>query len=108
MDLSPTAHVDTFTRDHLPPPEQWPEVFPLDYPRQLNCAVELLDSTPSLDRLCLLTHQDKWTYGDLLTHANQVAHVLVEDYGLVPGNRVLLRAPNNPWLVACWFAVVKA
>ena len=49
-----------------------------------------------------------WSYGDLLGHANQVAHVLVERLGVVPGNRVLLRGPNNPWLVACWFAVLKA
>ena len=34
--------------------------------------------------------------------------VLVEDMGLVPGNRVLLRGPNSPWMAACWFAIVKA
>jgi 2-aminobenzoate-CoA ligase len=49
-----------------------------------------------------------WTYGDLLGHANQAARVLVEEFGLVPGNRVLLRGPNNPWLIASWFAVIKA
>src|SRR3974377_1303870 len=51
---------------------------------------------------------ETWTYGDLLRRANQAAGVLVEDFGLVPGNRVLLRGPNNPWLIASWFAVLKA
>jgi 2-aminobenzoate-CoA ligase len=50
----------------------------------------------------------RWTYADLLAHANRIARVLVEDCGLVPGNRVLLRAPNNPLHAACWFAVMKA
>ncbi|MGY0230280.1 AMP-binding protein [Longispora urticae] len=108
MDLSPTAHVDTFARDHLPPVEQWPELLLLDYPDRLNCAVELLDMAPDLGRPCLITPSETWTYAELLARANQVANVLVDDLGLVPGNRVLLRAPNNAWLVACWFAVIKA
>ena len=53
------------------------------------------------DRTCLRSPgRDRWTYGDLLDRANQIANVLVDDLGLVPGNRVLLRGPNNPWLVA--------
>ncbi len=32
----------------------------------------------------------------------------MEDLGIVPGNRVLLRGPNNPMMAACWFAVLKA
>ena len=114
--LHPSAHVDTFCRDHLPPFEQWPDlVFDLPevrYPERLNCAVELLDRTVDRlgrDRACLQTPDGAtWSYGDLLDRANQLAHVLVEDHGLVPGNRVLLRGPNNPWLVASFFAVVKA
>ena len=115
MQLSPSAHTDTFTRDNLPPFDQWPEFIfdlpELKYPERLNCAVELLDRTIErygADRPCLLTPSETWTYGDLLRRANQIARVLVEDCGLVPGNRVLLRAPNNPWLVACWFGVLKA
>ncbi|WHT22021.1 AMP-binding protein [Crossiella sp. CA-258035] len=116
MVLSRSAHVDTFCRDHLPPREQWPELeFTLPelvYPDRLNCAVTLLDDTIArhgADRPCLLTPGgETWTYGQLRDRANQVARVLVEDLGLVPGNRVLLRGPNNPWLVACWFAVLRA
>ena len=115
VQLSPSAHVDTFCRDSLPPADQWPELLvelpDLMYPERLNCAAALLDDVVAEhgpDRPCLRTDQETWTYGELLARANQVAHVLVEDLGLVPGGRVLLRAPNNPWLVACWFAVLKA
>ncbi|MGZ4544220.1 MAG: AMP-binding protein [Blastococcus sp.] len=115
MQLSPSAHVDTFCRDNLPPPDAWPELVvdlpELRYPERLNCAVALLDELVDQhgpDRPCLRTDGGTWTYGELLARANQVAHVLVEDVGLLPGQRVLLRAPNNPWLVACWFAVLKA
>ncbi|MFE3308487.1 AMP-binding protein [Embleya sp. NPDC059213] len=115
MELFPSAHVDTFCRDRLPPAELWPELrfeLPeLRYPTRLNCARVLLDDTVDRlgpDRRCLVTLDDQWTYGDLLLRANQVARVLTEDLGVVPGNRVLLRGPNNPWLVACWFGVLKA
>ena len=115
MQLSPSAHADTFCRDNLPPPGQWPEfTFSLPglrYPDRLNCAEELLDTTikrHGADRPCVLSPSGDWTYGELLTVAGQVARVLTEDFGIVPGNRVLLRGPNNPWLVACWLGVVKA
>jgi len=115
MQLSPSAHADTFCRDNLPPPEQWPEFSfslpELRYPDRVNCAEELLDTTikrHGADRPCVLSPAGDWTYGELLTVASQVARVLTEDFGIVPGNRVLLRGPNNPWLVACWLGVVKA
>jgi 2-aminobenzoate-CoA ligase len=117
MPLGRSGHVDTFTRDHLPPADQWPPLLldlpELQYPERLNCAVQLLDATVAkygADRPCLIdgTTGNVWKYGGLWQHANQVAHVLVDDLGLVPGNRVLLRSPNNPWLVACWLGVLKA
>ena len=115
-ELSPSAHVDTFSRDNLPPVESWPEfVFDLpdvQYADRLNCGVELLDRTIELhgaDRPCLLSPTgERWTYGELLATSNRIAHVLVDELGVVPGNRVLLRGPNNPWLVACWFGVLRA
>lgn len=111
-----TAHIDTFARDHLPPTEQWPEFLferpELQFPAQLNCATELLDKRISEgrgERLCLRAPGGlSWTFADVQQRANRIANVLVTDMGLVPGNRVLLRAPNNPMLVACWFAVMKA
>src|SRR6266498_2563303 len=116
MALSPSAHVDTFARDHLPPADQWPDlVFELPelrYPQRLNCAEELLDRVVHRlggDRPCLRDAAGVvWSYADLLGNANRVARVLVEDLDVVPGNRVLLRAPNSPWLVACWFGAMKA
>src|SRR6516225_2364960 len=110
-----SAHADTFARDHLPPREEWPELrFELPellFPPQLNCATELLDRQVAQghgDRPCLLGEGVRWTYADLLVQANRIAHVLVEEMRLVPGNRVLLRGANSPMLAACWFAVVKA
>src|SRR5690349_16004810 len=100
-----SAHVDTFTRDNLPPRSTWPEFLftepELQYPAQLNCATELLDKhvmAGAGTRRCLVTDTETWTYAELQARSNQVAHALVDEMGLVPGNRVLLRGPNNPWL----------
>jgi len=109
-----TAHVDTFARDHLPPPEQWPELLfdrpELQLPERLNCAAHLLDLWVSGglgERLCIQGPGVRWTYADLQAHASRIAHVLVDDLGVLPGNRVLLRGGNSPMLAACWFAVMK-
>ncbi len=114
--LGPSAHVDTFCREHLPPGDAWPElIFDLAetrYADRINCGVELLTKVIAqhrAERFCLLTPSgEAWTYGDVEATANRIANVLASEFGMVPGNRVLLRGPNNPWLVACWFAVVRA
>jgi 2-aminobenzoate-CoA ligase len=111
-----TSHIDTFCADHLPPRELWPVrdwsgVPELAYPERLNCAAELLDARVAAgdgERPAIRWPGGEWTYRELLEASNRIAHVLVEDLGLVPGNRVLLRAPNNAMLAACWFAVLKA
>ena len=111
-----TAHIDTFARDHLPPPAAQPEFIfelpELQFPAQLNCATELLDARVAAGeggRICLRAPGGlAWTYADVQQRANRIANVLVRDMGVVPGNRVLLRAPNNPMLAACWFGVMKA
>jgi 2-aminobenzoate-CoA ligase len=118
MKLTPSAHIDTFCRDNLPPADQWPDLeftLPdLAYPDRLNCAHTLLADTIAAhgaDRPCLLPQDEAepaWSYADLARAAGQIAAVLTDDLGLVPGNRVLLRGPNNPWLVACWFGVLLA
>ncbi|RPH46208.1 MAG: 2-aminobenzoate-CoA ligase [Burkholderiales bacterium] len=109
-----SAHVDTFARDHLPPPGQWPE-FLLDrpeirYPDRLNCAVELLDATVRAghgERIALRTDAATCTYRQLQAQVDRICRVLVEDLALVPGNRVLLRGPNSPMMAACWLATIK-
>ncbi len=114
-----SAHVDTFAERHLPPRDQWPEFLfdapELQFPEQLNCATELLDRWVERgqgERPCVMGSvrgvEVRWSYADLQAQANRIARVLVEDMGLVPGNRVLLRGANSPMLAACWFAVVKA
>ncbi|RKT54842.1 AMP-binding protein [Saccharothrix australiensis] len=110
-----SAHVDTFCRDRLPPPEQQPEFLfdlpELRYPDRLNCAQRLLDDAIRRfggDRPCLRTPADCWSYAELARRSDRIARVLAEDLGVRPGNRVMLRGPNNPWTVAAWLAVVKA
>ncbi|MFN7724273.1 MAG: AMP-binding protein [Rubrivivax sp.] len=113
--MATSAHVDSFARDRLPPPEALPELLfnlpELQFPERLNCASELLDRWVAQgqgDRLCLQGAGLRWTYADLQAQANRIANVLVQAQGLVPGQRVLLRGANSPMLAACWFAVVKA
>ncbi len=111
-----TAHRDTFARDALPPKASWPVmdyggIPELAYSDRLNCAAELLDAAVARgwgERIVFRAPDVAWTYAELLCRANQVAHVLVDDLGLVPGQRVLLRGPNSPMLAAIWFAVLKA
>jgi 2-aminobenzoate-CoA ligase len=110
-----SAHIDTFARDNLPPVDQQPQFLfdlpELQFPAQLNCATELLDrhiTEGNGDRTCIRAPNLSWTYADLQDKANRIANVLVRDMGVVPGNRVLLHAPNNPMMAACWFAIIKA
>jgi 2-aminobenzoate-CoA ligase len=116
----PSAHVDSFVRDRVPPAAQLPrllfELPELCFPAQLNCASELVDRWVDRGqggRLAVLGAAPdgapiRWTYAELQARANRIANVLVADLGLVPGNRVLLRGANSPMLAACWFGVVKA
>ena len=113
----PSTHLDRFARDRLPPDNLWPVMnragipFLEFYPERLNAATELLDRMAQGEggkRACIHFDGRVFTYAEIRSMADRVAHVLVRQMGLVPGGRVLLRAPNNPMLVACWFAVLKA
>lgn len=111
--LGPTGHRDTFTRDRLPAPEDWPEIR-LDgftYPEWLNAGVELTDAMVAKDfgdNTALIGNGRSRTYKELTDWSNRIAHALVEDYAVRPGNRVLIRSANNPAMVACWLAATKA
>lgn len=109
-----TSHVDDFARRNLPPREDWPDLLltpPFDYPPRLNCATELLDKAVHEhgwgERTALRGPYGDFSYRQLLAMANRIAHVLVEDLGVVPGNRVLLHSHNQPMMAACWFAIQK-
>jgi 2-aminobenzoate-CoA ligase len=111
--LGPSAHTDTFTRDNLPTPEQWPDFLldGFDYPEYINAAVELTDRMVEKgfgDRTALIGNGRRRTYKELSDWTNRLAHALVENYGVKPGNRVLIRSANNPAMVACWLAATKA
>lgn len=110
-----TAHRDTFARDNLPPTGLWPKMIfnipEVRYSESINCASELLDRIVAEGKggsPVIYFGNEVWSYQDLLDAANRIAHVLISDCGLVPGNRVLLRGPNTPMLAASWFGVLKA
>jgi 2-aminobenzoate-CoA ligase len=113
--LGPSGHVDDFARQNLPPSDQWPDLL-LDrpefrYPEYLNAAVELTDRNVEKgfgDRVALIGNGRQRTYKELTDWSNRLAHALVENYGVKPGNRVLIRSGNNPALVAAWLAATKA
>jgi 2-aminobenzoate-CoA ligase len=111
--LGPSGHSDTFARDRLPPADEWPEfrLEGFDYPEYLNAAVELTDRMVERgfgDHTALIGNGRARTYKELTDWSNRIAHALVEDYGVKPGNRVLIRSANNPAMVACWLAATKA
>src|SRR5205085_12340235 len=56
----------------------------------------------------LISPSETLTYAQLAERVNRIANVLTRDLGMQPGNRVLLRGPNSPMMVAAYFAVVKA
>jgi 2-aminobenzoate-CoA ligase len=114
MHFSQSSHVDNFAFEHLPPPEQWPELLfdlpELQYPERLNCAnafLEDITATGCADKAAIRSSSATWTYTELCANVNQIAHVLVDEMHLVPGNRVLLRGANNPMMAACILAVWK-
>jgi 2-aminobenzoate-CoA ligase len=111
--MADPASFDTFASDNLPPRKQWPDLLleGLDYPDQLNCVTVLLDdrvAASDASRPCLVSLTETWSYADLRDRVNRIANVLTHQLGMIRGNRVLLRAPNTPMMVAAYLAVIKA
>ena len=111
--LSASAHIDTFTRDNLPSPDHWPDFLldGFDYPERINAGVELTDRMVEKgfgDHTALIGNGRHRTYKELSDWTNRLAHALIENYAVKPGNRVLIRSANNPAMVACWLAAAKA
>ena len=113
MTLGPSGHSDSFTRDRLPPADQWPDMprAAFVYPDWINVGVELTDAMVARgfgDHTALIGNGRIRTYKELSDWTNRIAHALVEDYGVKPGHRVLIRSANNPAMVAAWLAATKA
>ena len=117
MSKTPSSHIDTFIIDNMPPENLWPEMDYsvlselAEYPERMNVATELLDKMAAqgcADKPIIYFKDEIWTYEDLMHYSNQIANVLVEDYGMVSGERILLRSGNHPMLIASWFAILKA
>lgn len=113
--LGPSAHVDRYSRDRLPPLEDWPEMLldrpEFQYPEFINAASELTDSIVARglgDHVAVRGEGESFTYRDLTAESNRIARVLIEDMGVLPGNRVLIRSANNPRMVAAWLGATKA
>ena len=102
---------DSFVRDRLPPPELLPEfrfdLPDLQYPERLNAAAELLKGGAP-DALAVINAHGRWSYAEIDSFSGRIARLLVDEHGLIPGNRVLLRGPNSYTMFAAWFGVLKA
>jgi len=111
--LDRSGHVDSFARDNLPDPAAWPDLLleGFTYPERLNVGVELTDKMVEKgfgDRTALIGNGRRRTYKELADWTNKLAAAMVENLGIKPGNRVLIRSANNPAMVACWLAATKA
>jgi len=102
---------DSFVRDRLPAPELLPEfrfdLPELQYPERLNAAAELLKGGAP-DALAVINEHGRWSYAELDDFSGRIARLLVDEHGLIPGNRVLLRGPNCATMFAAWLGVLKA
>ncbi len=102
---------DTFVEDRLPPRELLPEfrfdLPELQYPERLNAAAELLKAGAP-DALAIVNEHGRWTYRDLDDFSGRIARLLIDEHGLNPGNRVLLRGPNGYTMFAAWLGILKA
>jgi 2-aminobenzoate-CoA ligase len=111
--MQPSAHADSFSRDNLPPLDSWPDLIldGFEYPDRLNVAVELTDKMVEKgfgDHTALIGNGRRRSYKEMADWTNKLARAMVEDLGVKPGNRVLIRSANNPAMVACWLAATKA
>ncbi|MDG1859000.1 MAG: AMP-binding protein, partial [Emcibacteraceae bacterium] len=109
--MTKSAHIDTFTRERLPAVDTWPEFLFGDsvpeYPEVLNAAEELLNNGYPKNTAVMMGAL-KWTYEELDKCSNLIAETLTDDFGLIAGNRVILRGNNSPFLMALWYGVLKA
>ena len=112
---SNSVQTDQFVHDRLPLPEDRPEMR-YDLPelciaQQANLVDVLLDQVKTrnlMDKPFLRSDKITLTYQDASERINCIAQVLTEDFGLMPGNRVMLRGGNSIGMALAWLGVVKA
>ena len=110
-----SAQTDRFVHDGMPLPEQRPEMCydlpELQIAQQANLVDVLLrriDERGLMGKVFLCSDKIALSYADASDRINRIAQVLTEDFGLVPGNRVLLRGGNSIGMALAWLGVVKA
>jgi acyl-coenzyme A synthetase/AMP-(fatty) acid ligase len=108
------CHVDTFVKDRYPEQSHLPELILdphlIDLRTHINAAVALLDDTIERGhghRTAVVADDGIWTFSQLLEDVSRASAVF-QAAGVVPGNRILLRGPNNGWLVIAWLATLRA
>ena len=113
--MNETAQPDTFVQDRIPAPGQMPtlqfDLPELRFPDQVNLVEALFSKAVAAgqaDRPFLRSSRATVTYAQAHERVNRIANLLMQDHGLVPGNRVLLRGGNSVGLALSWLAVVKA
>lgn len=112
---TPSAQTDRFVHDRLPAPELCPQMrYDLPGPQipdQVNLVDHLMGQAKQrgwLDRPFLRSDRITLSYRDADERIRRIAQVLTQDFGLVPGNRVLLRGGNSVGMALAWLGVVKA
>ena len=113
--MSYSAQTDRFVHDRLPPPEQWPRISydlsELQLLARVNLVQALFEGVARRglgDRPLLRSPRRTLSYAQARIEVARLAQALVEDYGLVPGNRVLLRGGNSIGMALAWLAVAQA
>src|SRR5918993_820787 len=99
----------------VPAPEAWPTLR-YDLPElriadNCNLVAELLDKAADkgwADRPLMRSARIVLSYADVRERVDRICRVLVEDFAMRPGHRVLLRGGNSIGMALAWLAVVKA
>ena len=115
MTASNSAQTDRFVHDRLPPVEaraqkrfDLPELCIADQANLVDVLLGHIKARGLMDKPFLRSDEITLTYADASGCINRIAQVLTEDFGLIPGNRVLLRGGNSIGMALVWLGVVKA
>lgn len=115
MTQTNSAQTDQFVHNRLPPLGQraqmrydLPGLRIADQANLVDVLLAQVQTRGLMDKAFLRSDQITLTFAEASERINRIAQVLTEDYGLLPGNRVLLRGGNSIDMALAWLAVVKA